>query len=188
MHKGGKTLSVLEVIRERRSIRRFAETPIPNDILGDIIEAVRWAPSWANTQCWELIVVKERSIRERLQDMMGTNNPATAAIVDAPMVLALCAKQKLAGYYKDKATTKFGDWFMFDLGIATQNICLVAHSHGLGTVIGGLFEHDKAKEVVKVPEGYELVVLIPLGYPAVEPSAPKRKEKGDFLHYETFTP
>jgi nitroreductase len=54
---------------------------------------------------------------------------------------------------------------MYDLGLATQNLCLMAHSLGLGTVIVGLFDHDRAKAVVNVPDGYELVTMIPLGYP-----------------------
>jgi nitroreductase len=84
------------------------------------------------------------------------------------------------------ATTKFGDWFMFDLGIATQNICLSAQNFGLGTVIVGLFDHNNARSLLKIPERYELVALIPLGYPAKEPEAPKRREVNEFTHYDTF--
>ena len=75
---------------------------------------------------------------------------------------------------------------MFDLGLFTQTLCLAAHNLGLGTVIVGLFDHDKAKNIVKVPDGYELVVLIPLGYPAKISSAPKRREIGEFVHHNTF--
>jgi nitroreductase len=75
---------------------------------------------------------------------------------------------------------------MFDLGLATQNLCLTAHELGLGTVIVGLLDHDKAKSVLHVPDTHEVVVLIPLGYPAKSPSAPKRKEISEFTHYETF--
>jgi len=75
---------------------------------------------------------------------------------------------------------------MFDLGIATQTICLTAHDLGLGTVVVGLFDHDKAKEAVEVPEGYELAALIPLGYAAKGSAAPKRQEINEFTHYERF--
>jgi len=75
---------------------------------------------------------------------------------------------------------------MFDLGIATQNLCLTAHNLNLGTVIVGLFDHDKAKDILKVPEGYEVVALVPLGYPAKEASAPPRKEIAELVHYNTF--
>jgi nitroreductase len=75
---------------------------------------------------------------------------------------------------------------MFDLGIVTQSVCLAAHNLGLGTVIVGSIDHDKAKEVLGVGEGYELVALIPVGYPAKDSTAPKRREISEFTHYEKF--
>ena len=75
---------------------------------------------------------------------------------------------------------------MFDLGLATENLCLAAHDSGLGTVIVGLFDHDKVGEAVKLPDGHEVLVLIPLGYPDQEPKPPKRRERGEFVHYDTF--
>jgi nitroreductase len=107
-------------------------------------------------------------------------------MVQAPVVLVLCGRTKSSGFYKDMATTKFGDWFMFDLGIAAQNLCLAAHAHGLGTVVVGLFDHDKARAAVKVPEGVELVAMIPMGYPAKVSSAPNRREVAEFTHQNTF--
>jgi nitroreductase len=107
-------------------------------------------------------------------------------MVEAPVLFALCGKLKSSGYYKDKVSTKLGDWFMFDLGLATQTICLVAQSFGLGTVIVGYFDHDRAREVLEVPAGYEIVAFIPMGYPAKISSAPKRREVGEFTHHNTF--
>ena len=65
---------------------------------------------------------------------------------------------------------------MFDIGLAAQNITLIAHALGLGTVIIGLYDHDQAKAVLHIPDGFELVALMPLGYPSKVPSPPKRKE------------
>jgi len=177
---------IMEVIKERRSIRKYEEKEVPEDVLNSLLEAVRWSPSWANTQCWELIVVKDKALKEGLKDVIFPKNPATNAITQAPVLFALCGKLKSSGFYKDIVTTKFGDWFMFDLGIFTQTLCLAAQSLGLGTVVVGLFDHDKAKRVVKVPEGYELVALIPLGYPAKISSAPNRREAREFVHLNTF--
>jgi nitroreductase len=118
--------------------------------------------------------------------LFSASNPASNAILDATVVMALCGKLQSAGYKKGESTTKFGDWFMFDLGIAAQSLCLTAHSLNLGTVIVGLFDHDKAKEALRVPEGFEVVSLIPLGYPAKEAKAPPRKNLDEFVHYETF--
>ncbi|MBT8340631.1 MAG: nitroreductase [Desulfatitalea sp.] len=178
---------ILKPIMERRSIRKYDTRPIPEEALQHLLEAVKWAPSWANTQCWEVIVVKDAAARARLQATVPQKeNPAFKAIVQAPVVLALCGKRHVSGYYKDAAVTKFGDWMMFDLGIATQNICLSAHAMGLATVIVGLFDHIKAAEAMQVPEGFELVAMIPVGYPAKRGSAPKRREIGDFTHYDKW--
>jgi nitroreductase len=177
----------MDIIRGRRSVRKYEDRQIPPEILNEVLEAVKWAPSWTNNQCWEIIIVKDRSIREKLQQTLPTTgNPAIKSIVDAPVLLAVCAKTKVSGFYKDQASTKFGDWFMFDLGVACQNLCLTAYSHGLGTVIVGLYDHQKAGEILKVPQGYEQVVLIPIGYPAKISGAPKRREVEEFIHHNTF--
>jgi len=177
---------VMEVIQGRRGIRKYQDREIPEEHLMTILEAIRWSPSWANTQCWEVIVIKDPAIKLKVRETLTPSNPALKAIVEAPVVIAMCGRLESAGYKKGEATTKFGDWFMFDLGIATQTLCLAAHNLNLGTVIVGLFNHDKAKEVLRVPEGFEVVSLIPLGYPAQEAKAPPRKEIGAFVHYDTF--
>ena len=178
---------LMQIIKTRRSIRKYADKDVPQEILNEIYEAVRWAPSWANTQCWDIIAITAPEQKARLQDTLPPKgNPARTAIVQAPVLLAVCGKQKSSGYYKDLATTKFGDWFMFDLGLATQNLCLAACNRGLGTVIVGLFDHDKAKAILNLPANYEVPVLIPLGYPAKSSSPPKRKEVNAFVHTNSF--
>jgi len=176
----------MEILKGRRSVRKYLEKDVPDELVAEILESVKWAPSWANTQCWEVVQVKDMNLREQLQETIAPKNPATKAIVSAPVLLAVCGKLGTSGYYSNQVTTKFGDWFLFDLGIATQNLCLAAHAAGLGTVIVGLFDHNKAGEVIGVPTGYELVALIPMGYPAKKSSAPKRREVNEFFHVDTF--
>jgi len=177
---------IMDIIKERRSIRQYDTTrPIPDEVLNQVLEAVRWAPSWANTQCWEVIVVKDPQVKEQLQACFN-RNPALQAIVDAPVVIGLCGKLQSSGFYKGQPTTKFGDWYMFDLGLATQTLCLAAQALGLGTVITGMFNIDMANAALKVPEGYQLVTLVPMGYPAKGSPAPKRREIGEFTHLDHF--
>lgn len=176
---------MMNLIKTRRSIRKFQDKDIDDDTLAALFEAVQWAPSWTNCQCWEVIHVKDKYLRVKIQETL-IKNPATKAIVEAPVLLALCGKKNVSGYYNNEASTKYGDWMMFDLGIATQNICLAAHSMGLGTVIVGLYDHEKVNAILKVPDGYDQVVLIPVGYPAKEPNAPKRREIEEFVHTDTF--
>lgn len=179
-------MDLLELMVERRSIRRFDGREVPRETLEVVLKAVQWAPSWANTQCWEIVAVRDPGTKASLQETLGKGNPASKAMVEAPVVLVLCAKLQSSGYYKGQVTTKFGDWFMFDLGLATQNLCLMAHALGLGTVIVGLFDHDKVRSILGVPEGYEVVAMVPLGYPSERSSAPKRREISEFLHMERF--
>jgi nitroreductase len=176
----------MEVIKGRRSIRNFQDRAVPEAVFQEILEAVRWSPSWANTQCWEVIVVKNPETKQQLQGTLAPGNPATRAMVEAPVILVLAGKLNSSGFYKGQVTTKHGDWFMFDLGIATQSICLTAHHLGLGTVVVGLFDHNGAKAVLGVPEGVEVAAMLPLGYPAKQPAAPKRREVAEFTHQERF--
>jgi len=177
---------LMSIIKGRRSIRRFENKPIPDSDLQQVLEAVQWSPSWANTQCWEIIVIKEAAVKEKLKESFPSTNPAIVGLTEAPVVIALCGKLQSSGYYKGQVTTKFGDWFLFDLGIACQSLCLTAHTLGLGTVIVGLFDQDKAAKTLGVKEGYELVSLIPMGYPAKAGAAPRRREIAEFTHYEKF--
>ena len=177
---------LMETILNRRSIRRYQEKDIPDEVLHKVLEAARWAPSWANTQAWEFVVVKDRSIKEKIQATVNNRNPSYLALVNAPVLLVVCGQLKKSGYYNDQYPTKFGDWFMYDLGLATQNLCLAAHDSGLGTVIVGLFEHDRVGEIINLPANHEVLVLIPLGYPDQNPKPPKRRERDEFIHYDTF--
>lgn len=178
---------LLTIIQGRRSIRTMQNRAITDEDLNTVLEAVRWAPSWVNSQCWEIVVVKDLQTKKALQDTTtGRGNPSTKAMVDAPVVLVICAKTGVSGYYKEKVATKFGDWMMFDLGMATQNLCLMAHSLGLGTVVVGLFDHQKAAEALALPTGYELVVMVPMGYPIKVAKPPKRREVIDFTHQDRW--
>jgi nitroreductase len=177
---------ILDTIQTRRSIRRYQEKAIPDEILNRVLEAARWAPSWANTQCWHFVVVRNTETKKQIQEAVSPRNPSSLAIVNAPVLLVVCGQLKRSGYYNGEYPTKFGDWFMYDLGLATQNLCLAAHDSGLATVIVGLFDHDKVAETIKLPSEHEVLVLIPLGYPDHEPSPPKRRELKEFVHYDSF--
>jgi nitroreductase len=175
-----------EIIKNRRSIRRFEKQEVESEKLNMILEAARWAPSWGNSQCWQFIVIQDQEQKEKLKETLTQKNPATLSVQDAPVVFAICGESKKSGYYNGQQITRYQDWLMYDLGLVTQNICLMAHSLGLGTVIVGSFDHEMAEKVLRIPKGYEIVALLPLGYPAHAPSAPKRREVKTFVHYGHF--
>jgi nitroreductase len=179
-------MELMEAIKGRRSIRKYKPDPVPEEVFRTLMEAVRWSPSWANTQCWEVIAVKDPKIKSELSTVFPKGNPALSSMTDAPLVLVLCGKKGISGFYQGKVTTVKGDWLMFDVGIAMENLCLTAHAMGLGTVIAGMFDHKKAEEILGVPENVEVVAITPLGYPAVGGATPKRKEISDFVFYDKY--
>jgi len=179
-------MDLMEAIKSRRSIRKYKADPVTEDALQRVMEAVRWAPSWANSQCWEVVVVKDPKIKSELATTLTKTNPSLPSMTEAPLVIVLCGKKGASGFKKGEAATVKGDWLMFDTGLAMQNLCLAAHSLGLGTVIIGLFDHKKAEEILGVPQNVEVVAMTPLGYPAVEGITPKRKEVSEFVFQEKY--
>ena len=179
-------MELMKAIKERRTIRKYKSNPVSEEALKAVMEALRWAPSWANTQCWEVIVVRDPKVRSDLAGALPKGNPALSSVTDAPLLLVLCGKKGISGYYKGQVATVRGDWSMFDVGLATQNLCLAAYSIGLGTVVIGLFDHKKVEAILGVPPDVEVVAMTPLGYPAIEGSAPKRKELSEFVFYEKY--
>ena len=178
-------MDLMTSIRERRSVRQFTPEPLSESDLNILLEAVKWAPSWANTQVWEVVAVRDQEVKDRLSGLLERNSAQKAAAA-APVVLALAAKKGVSGCYNGSPITDKGDWLMFDMGLATQNLCLAAHSLGLGTVIVGFFDAAKAKEILNIPEEYDITVLVPVGHPAKTPKAPKRREIQEFTHMNGF--
>jgi len=179
-----------EIVAGRRSVRKYQEKEVPDDLLEEVLEAVRWTPSGGNIQPWEVIVVRAPETKGLLQETIGGYNPARKAVVACPLLLVLCAREKIPDTYKkDKEiSTKYGDWwFLFHLGSASQSLALAAHALGLGTVMVGYFDHDRVKEILEVPEGYEVVLMTPLGYPDKVPKAPPRRPVLEFTHSERFS-
>jgi len=179
-------MDLMDAIKGRRSIRKYRSDPVSDEALKTILEAVRYTPSWANTQCWEIIVVKDSDMKSKLTDTLTPTNPARPSMIEAPLVIVLCGKKGVSGFKKGEAMTVKGDWLMFDTGLAMQTLCLTAHSLGLGTVIVGNFDHKKAEEILGVSSNVEVVAMTPLGYPASEASAPRRKEISEFVFYEKY--
>ena len=178
-------MDIIEAIRTRRSIRQYQPNPISDNDLATVLEAARWAPSWANTQCARFVVVKDNQTKAKLTEALASGNPSTAAMTQAPIIIIACAELKKSGYYKEgQAMTDKGDWFMFDVALGMQNVTLAAHALGLGTVHVGLFDAAKVARILNVPEGFAVVEMMPLGYPAAEGKTPRRKELSETVFYE----
>ena len=97
---------VLQAIKKRRSVRRYKPDDVSDSDLNIVLEAAGWAPSWANTQCWEFVVVRDKELKAKLSNTLSINNPASLAIRQAPVVIVACAHREKSGYYKNLVITK----------------------------------------------------------------------------------
>ena len=174
------------IMKDRRSIRKYKKDPIRSQMLKQLMESVQCTQSWNNSQCWELVLVEDPSIKESIQKAVPAQNPAFHAVTDAPLLIVLCARQGVSGKLNDTLISKPGDWFMFDAGLATQNLCNCAHDLGLGTVVVGWLDHDEVKHIVGLPEDHEVVALIPVGHPDHKGNSPARKAIHEFVHKDRF--
>lgn len=180
-------MELQEAILKRRSQRKFTDYRVSDEEIHELLEAARWAPSWANTQVWEFIVVRDRGTIEKIAGTYESNNPAIKCTQAASALIVACAKTGVSGAIKGTKESLFKEWFMFDLGLAVQNLCLRAHELGLGTVIVGSLDNAALKNVLSVPDGYQAVVVLPLGRPVVPDKHPTpRKEIRDFTHLDAF--
>ncbi len=187
-------MEIDEAISKRRSIRKYKPDPVSQETLSQLLESVRQAPSWANTQCWRLVVVQDSAIKTKLADTLfaftGKPSATAEAMKVAPVAIAFCAEIGKSGYSfrepRGPATDKGEYWYMFDVALAMENLALAAVSKGLGTVIVGAFDPQKAAEVLKVPKDYAVVALTPLGYPDESPAPRPRKDLSEFVFYNHF--
>ena len=180
-------MELQEAILKRRSVRKFTEDVVTDEELRQIFETVRWSPSWANTQVWEFIVVRDKALIEKVTGTYAEKNPAINCSLAASALIVACAKTGISGCYGGKEVTAIQSWYMFDLGMAVQTLCLKAHELGLGTVVVGLMDHEACNKILAVPEGRKVVAVIPIGRPAVPPrEGPARKSISEMVYLNSF--
>lgn len=178
-------MQIDECIKSRRSVRKYSEQEISNDVLSEIVDLARFSPSWKNTQIVRYHVVKNPEIKEKIAQncVLGFEfNAKTIVRCNALVIVSVVAG--ISGYEKDGSfSTSQGDrWEVFDAGIANQTFCLAAYSRGIGSVVLGVFDENKIRQYISLPENEKVTNLIALGYP-LEPakSAPPRKEVTELL-------
>ena len=171
-------MNAKECLETRRSIRKYKADAIPVDVLYDIVETAKYAPSWKNTQIARYHVVTNPVLKEKIaNDCVCDFKFNTKTLLQAPAIVIVSYVTKRCGYERDGSfTTSKGDrWEMFNAGIATQTFCLAAHEKGLGTCIMGIFDDTKIAEVLNLPEDQIVGAVISAGYPDEAPEAPARK-------------
>ena len=179
-------MNTTDCIKTRRSIRNYKEDQIPQDLLKEVVELARFAPSWKNGQIARYYVVQSAELKKKIAEdgMMGFSFN-TNTLTKAPALVVVAYVEKRSGYERDGSftTSKEDRWEMFDSGIATQTFCLAAAEKGLGTCIMGIFDEAKIAEVISIPEGLKVGAVLAIGYPAEEPAAPARKEVEQLVQF-----
>ena len=179
---------LLEIMRSRRSVLRFKDDPVPEEDLEKILEAGRWAPSYANAQPWKFIVVREKETREalgRVVERMLVFRPgrvafSSAGLGEAPVAIVVAvdpARDPL--HYLEAGAA------------AAQNMALMAHALGYATFWAGVAGRGEVereiKKILGIPRGMRVVAVLPVGKPAYEPEPGQRIPLAELVHYDRFT-
>ena len=162
-------MEVSSAIQKRRSIRKYKADDISHELLLEILEGARQAPSGANRQTWQVIVVTDLDRRRGLVPICK----------DQKFIADGCAF--IAGI--DDPGQK---WARVDLAIAMEHIALMAVEKGLGTCYVGAFDGERLAAYLSVPKPYVVTVCMVLGYPDEMPEARSRKPMNELVHWERF--
>jgi len=154
---------VLDTIMQRRSIFRYTSESVPDEKIASILEAGRWAPSYANTQPWAFITVRESKLRREVSEIVRETMAAHEGIETAPVIIVICVDPKKDEYH-----------FIEDGAVATQNMALAAHSLGLSSYWVGIFDlagamnsvETKIRRVLNIPNQMRVIAILPIGVAA----------------------
>ncbi|NBL00072.1 MAG: nitroreductase [Erysipelotrichia bacterium] len=171
---------MLEVIKQRKSIRQYSDRKVSDKDLNTVLEAAQLAPTWKNKQCFEMIVIDDKETQAKLGVLLK-NNPCESAYTKASYTLVFIANPSKSGNRDGKP------YYMCDSAIAMEHAILTATSLGLATCWVGVFPEDALKQLLNIPEQYRIVALTPLGYSdEKEVNHTSRRKLEDIVHYNQF--
>ena len=163
-------MNAVEALRNRRSIRTYADRPVERAVIEEIVDCARLAPTAMNDQPWEFVVVTDRTALESIPPMLGH--------------AAYIGKAAFAVLVLGRAT----DYMVEDCSAATENLLIAASAHGLGSCWVAGTKQAYGPAVVKAfggPEDHQLIAIVSFGYPAENPEIEKRPLR-EVLHWERF--
>ena len=169
--------AVLALLKARRSIRRYRPGPVPDEMVEQLLEAGRWAPSASNRQPWAFIVVRDEAIRREVAKHAAYYFIRWAQVEEAPLLIVLCG---------DARNRIYRQFLHEDVGLAGSQIMLQAKALGLGTCwIGGL-DRKAVAGILRVPDTMDIVGLLTVGFPAEDPEPRDRKPLAEIVHYDVY--
>jgi nitroreductase len=180
----GKEL--LELIISRQSDRKYSDRQIEKDKLDRIVEAGRMAPSACNAQPWKFIIVNDPGLVLKVADAASAKLIGMNSFVAQASVIIVVVREKSNMSSKVGATIKNKDYSLFDIGIATENICLQAKAEGLGSCIIGWFDEKMIRKLLEIPRSKRVELLITLGYSLSEQREKRRKPVEEKVSYNKY--
>ncbi|RME75030.1 MAG: nitroreductase family protein [Planctomycetota bacterium] len=160
-------MELLELIRNRRSIRQFQSKKIPSDYIEKLKESLIWAPSAGNLQSRKFYFVfsdkKKKAIAQAALDQMF--------IAQAPLVVVGCADSHISQKYGTRGVQLYS---ICDVSLSMAQFMLLASSLGLGSVWVGAFQEDRVRQILDIPSYLRPIVLLPVGYSKENPLPPPR--------------
>ncbi len=165
-------MNIIKAVRERRSIRKFIEKDIPEDILSSLIDALIWAPSAGNLQSRRFFFVKNKEIKHLLAGAALNQR----FIHDAPVAIVCCTDSSISRHYGQRGTDLYT---IQDVSASIMGMMLVAHENGLGTCWVGAFHEEVVSKIMNLPRNLRPVAIIPVGFPAMVPQPPPRLSRQD---------
>lgn len=180
-------MEFLQLVNERESTRRYADRPVETEKIEAILEACRLAPSACNSQPWKFVMVTDRDLS--LEVANATFNPVlqfNRFAVQAP-VMAVLVMEPAKMLSKIGSTVKDKDLSLIDIGIVAEHFCLAAAEQGLGTCMLGWFNEKKVRELLHIPRGRRIPLIITLGYPQDHKKRRKiRKSHEEIRNYNRY--
>lgn len=152
-------MKCMDIILSRQSVRSFSPEPVPEEIIDQILEAGRWAPSTQNRQPWRFVVITDREIIRKLPTHSGFIGLVNHFIKDAGFVIVACADPKQDLVLNDQA------YYLVDTAIAMQQMVMTAWSMGIGTCWLGAFSEANVKAFLDIPNSIRVIAICPFGYP-----------------------
>lgn len=203
---------LLELVRKRRSNRRFKPDPVSDDLVDKIIEVARWAPSGANSQPWEFVVIKEKETREKIYEIIAAQGEMNRRVemtrppelrhhtgepgrrpgyMDAPVFIIACGDPRLrACYPASAALTRGKENLISGMASAFLYMHLAATTLGLGSqwvsTTASAVPQAQLKVLLNIPTKLEIYDMMVLGYPSGQPRPKLTRERAEMVHREKF--
>jgi len=178
----GKSPTFDEVLISRRSIRSYdASKKISEAEVRELIKAVQNAPSWANQQPTKYYVAITPEKLAAVQNMLGANKDR---IINAPVLIVSTFERGKSGFFRGQQSNEVGDgWGAHDNGLSDAYLVLKARAMGFDTLIMGMRDADKLRELFSIPENETIMAVIALGYRAMEPRIPAHKDLDEMVKF-----